>query len=208
MIVFIDESGDPGFKISKGSSLHFVVALVIFDEELFAEETALKIKKLRKKLNKSDQFEFKFNKCGQKIRKAFLHEIESCHFRIRAIVFNKEKIYSSFLRTSKESYYNFALRQVLEHNNKTINNAKLRLDGRGEKEFRKQLTSYLRKHLNYKTKKVMHNLRFRDSKKDVLIQLADMVAGSIRRYYDQKTQDYAVYRKIIKLKEEDVWQFK
>ena len=32
MLVFIDESGDPGFKIEKGSSPVFVTAMVIFDE--------------------------------------------------------------------------------------------------------------------------------------------------------------------------------
>jgi type III restriction enzyme len=44
MIIFIDESGDPGFKTKRGSSAHFVVVLIIFDEEINAEETALKIK--------------------------------------------------------------------------------------------------------------------------------------------------------------------
>ena len=144
MIVFIDESGDPGFKIKRGSTLHFVIALVIFDEELEAEEAALKIKKLRKKLGKTDRFEFKFSKCKPELRKAFLNEVKDCSFRIRAIVFNKNTIYSSFLRGEKEKFYNFALRQVLEHNNKTIKNAKLRLDGTGERDFRRQLTVYLR----------------------------------------------------------------
>lgn len=46
MIVFIDESGDAGFKIGKGSSTFFVISLIIFDDELEAEETALRIKNL------------------------------------------------------------------------------------------------------------------------------------------------------------------
>ena len=208
MIIFINESGDPGFKTQKGSSLHFVIALIIFDDELDAEETALKIKKLRKKLGKSNQFEFKFNKCNRKLRESFLHQIKNCRFRIRAIVFDKEKIYSPYLRSNKESFYRFALRQVLEHNNETIKQAKIRLDGRGEKVFRKQLVTYLRKHLNSETKQIMKNLRFRDSRKDVLIQMADMIAGSIRRYFDHNTNDWDIYRKIIKHKEEDVWEFK
>ena len=208
MIIFIDESGDPGFKIKRGSSLHFVIVLVIFDEELYAEETAVAIKKLKKQLNKSERFEFKFNKCNQKFRRKFLNTVKHYNFRIRAIVVNKEKIYSQHLRSNKETFYNFALRQVLEHNNQTIINAKIRLDGRGEKEFRRQLTTYLRRHLNSRTKKVMKNLRFRDSKKDVLIQMADMIAGSIRRHYDHNSNDWNAYRKIIKAKEEDVWEFK
>lgn len=208
MIIFIDESGDPGFKITRGSSLHFVVALVIFDEELDAEETALIIKKLRKSLNKSDRFEFKFNKCNRQLRETFLKEIKNCKFRTRAVVFNKKTIYSSHLRNNKEGFYNFSLRQVLEHNNDTIRNAKIRLDGRGERLFRQRLSVYLRQSLNSQTKKIMKNLRFKDSKNDVLIQMADMFAGSIRRYFDKKTTDCNIYRKIIKHKEEDVWEFK
>lgn len=112
------------------------------------------------------------------------------------------------MRNNKEGFYNFSLRQVLEHNNDTIKNAKIRLDGRGEMVFRQQLSTYLRRQLNSQTKKIMKNLRFRDSKNDVLIQMADMIAGSIRRDFDKNTNDYDVYRKIIKHKEEDVWEFK
>lgn len=41
MLVFIDDSGDPGFKLQKGSSLIFVIGCVIFDDELEAEKTAI-----------------------------------------------------------------------------------------------------------------------------------------------------------------------
>ncbi len=208
MIVFIDESGDPGFKTAKGSTRHFVVALVIFDNELDAEETALKVKRLRQSLNKSDRFEFKFNKCNKDLREKFLQEVRNCPFRIRAIVFDKESVYSGHLRSKKEDFYNFALRQVLEHNGSTVINAKVRIDGRGEKQFRQQLTTYLRKSINSDSRRVIDNLRFRDSKTDVLIQTADMVAGSIRRYYDKKSNDWECYRKIIRKREEDVWEFR
>jgi hypothetical protein len=32
MLCFIDESGDPGLKLGAGSSPHFVVALVVFND--------------------------------------------------------------------------------------------------------------------------------------------------------------------------------
>ena len=50
MLVLIDDSGDPGFKIGRGSSQFFVIACVIFDDELDAEETALIIKRYRRSL--------------------------------------------------------------------------------------------------------------------------------------------------------------
>lgn len=37
MLVLIDESGDPGFKLVRGSSSHFVVAMVVFDDFTDAE---------------------------------------------------------------------------------------------------------------------------------------------------------------------------
>ncbi len=60
MLVFIDDSGDPG--LGAQSSPVFVIALVIFDDNLVAEETALAIKKLRRELNFPDDVEFKFHK--------------------------------------------------------------------------------------------------------------------------------------------------
>lgn len=39
MIVFIDESGDAGFKTRQGSSRSFIIALIIFDNEFDAEVT-------------------------------------------------------------------------------------------------------------------------------------------------------------------------
>ncbi|MFA6518597.1 MAG: DUF3800 domain-containing protein [Candidatus Shapirobacteria bacterium] len=96
---------------------------------------------------------------------------------------------------------------VLQHNRRTIGNAKIRLDGTGEREFKKQLTLYLRQNLNTNTQKVIKNFKFRNSKSDVLIQLADMIAGSLRRYFDHSTTDWNIYRKIIKHREEDTWEF-
>jgi len=207
MIVFIDESGDPGFKITKGSSSVFVIALIIFDDELDAEETALKIKRLHQSLHKSDNFEFKFNKSDKKLRSLFLNEIKKCRFRVRAIVFEKEKIYSLNLRSSKDKFYNYAVKLVLDHNNDTIQSAKVRIDGLGEKEFRRSLSVYLRHNLNKPDKSIVFDLKFRKSNKDVLIQLADMVVGSIKRSYTIGKTDSSIYKDIIKKRIEDEWIF-
>jgi len=208
MLVFIDESGDAGFKLNKGSSPVFVIALIIFDDELDAEETALTIKKYRREIGKKDFFEFKFNKLDRELRLGFLREVKTCKFRCRAIVFKKSVMYSPTLRGSKDKFYSYAVKLVLEHNGDTIKNAKIRIDGLGEQAFRNSLTRYLRSNLNSSRKKVIENLRFRDSKNDVLIQLADMVVGAIKRSYDADKNDNQDYRVVIKKRIEDVWEFK
>jgi hypothetical protein len=209
VLIFVDESGDAGFKTKKGSTQFFVIALVIFDDELEAERTALTIKDHRRSQKKSDRYEFKFNKCKERNVIAFLKAIRSCNFRVRVIVVDKNLITSPHLISNTSSFYNFILKQVLQHNNNTIRNAKIRLDGLGERKFRNAMTRYLKKELNTKIKdKLMRNFKFRDSKSDVLIQLADMIAGSIRRSYEKDKTDSQKYKKLIQDKIEDEWEFK
>ncbi|MCL6472275.1 MAG: hypothetical protein K6T91_05620 [Firmicutes bacterium] len=67
MIIFLDDSGDPGFKVGKGSTTSLVIALAIFDDELEAEETSVKIKRLKRELGVKDTFEFKFHRCRPQV---------------------------------------------------------------------------------------------------------------------------------------------
>lgn len=207
MIIFIDESGDAGFKTQQGSTPTFVIAMVIFDDELDAEETALKIKRHRQTIHKQDAYEFKFSKSSKETRLQFLQAISDCRFRVRGIVFRKQNLYSTHLKSNKDGFYNYAVKMLLQHNGDTIRNAKIRIDGLGEKEFRKSLSTYLRKELNHSSK-VIDNLKFRDSNKDVLIQLADMIAGSIKRSYDSDKTDKLEYKEAIRKRLEDIWEFK
>lgn len=204
MLVFIDDSGDPGLQLEKGSSKIFVIALIIFDDSLEAEETALKIKKLRRELGKTDDFEFKFNKCSKELRVRFLKRITDSKFRIQALIIKKRGVLEKEKRVSKESFYSQVIMRVLKYSRGTIKDAKLTLDGRGERVFRKKFTSFLRKELNKPGDKVFKNLKFENSKSNVLLQLADMIAGSINRSFSEKG-DAKMYREIIKEREEKIW---
>ena len=208
MLIFIDESGDAGFQMNKGSSKTFTVALVIFDDELDAEDAAIKIKQLRTELKRSNNFEFKFNKANKEFRLLFLNHIKDLNFRVRALVFQKDLIYSKNLRSSKEKFYNYALKSVLEKNSNTIENAKIRIDASSDKIFKNNLKVYLRQQLNNNKRKILKNIKFKDSKKDVLIQLADMIVSSISRSYETSKSDSQDYINIFRGKVEDIWEFK
>ncbi len=105
MLVFIDDSGDPGFKLDKGSSHFFVISAVLFDDNLEAEKTAVAIKELRRELKFGDDVEFKFNKSKRLVREKFLSAVNSYSFKIRCIVIEKEIIYSDELRRNKKRFY-------------------------------------------------------------------------------------------------------
>ncbi|MBI2587316.1 DUF3800 domain-containing protein [Candidatus Amesbacteria bacterium] len=124
------------------------------------------------------------------------------------MVFDKSKIRSDELKSSKQSFYSYAIKMVLEHNFGTIKDAKLRLDGHGDRRYKKEIVRYLRRELNSKQQKVFHQLQFVDSESNVLIQMADMVSGSIYRSYSGLKSDSNEYLKLIKKKIEDIWEFK
>lgn len=207
MLVFIDDSGDPGFKLEKGSSKCFVIALTIFDDPLEAEKTSLAIKELRRKLKVSDYYEFKFNKMDKNFKKQFIETVRNFKFRIRAIVVRKEVIHSSRLRNYKEDFYNYIIMQVLKQSRGFIKKAKLKFDKRGEKSLRNQLRAYLSRELDNKKNKIFSDLKFADSKQNTLIQLADVIAGSIHAAFTGKNKDYLdKFEKVKRV--EDIWDFK
>jgi hypothetical protein len=200
MLIFVDDSGDPGFKIQKGSSACFVIALVIFDDTLEAEKTSVAIKELRRELKVSDSYEFKFNKMDKRFKSVFIGKISPFLFRIRAIVVKKEQIYSVKLRNDKESFYNHIIMQVLKHSNGAIRGAKLKFDKRGEKLLRNQLRVYLSRELDNKKNNIFTDLAFVDSRQNTLIQLADFVAGSLNYFYSGKEVSYLnVFKKLRKV---------
>lgn len=207
MLVFIDDSGDAGFKLEKGSSMHFVIACIIFDDNLDAEETALRIKRLRRSLKWRDDHEFKFNKANKDIRLAFLHEVKGCKFRVRAIVADKSLIRSPELRSSKHKFYNYMIKEVLSKSDGFIKDGRIRLDGHEDRAYKRAATAYFRQQANPKGG-VIKDMKFVNSKNDNLVQLADMVAGSILRTTQGNKTDSKIYLDVIKKRIEDLWSFK
>ena len=206
-LVFIDDSGDPGFKLDSGSSKHFVIACVIFDDSLDAEEAALAIKKFRRDLGWQPNREFKFNKTKKLIVTDLLGVVCSSNFSIRAICIDKSKIRSHELKSKQDSFYNYAIKEVLAKSTQ-LSGATVRLDGHSGRAYKKSAITYLRREVNAKSRKIA-KVKFVDSKTDNLIQLADLVAGSILRSTQTNKTDSSKYLDILKKQGriDDVWYF-
>lgn len=131
MLIFIDDSGDPGFKLGGGSTNYFVIVLVIFHDPLEAEKTALAIKKLRRELGFSHSEEFKFFKSRKEVRIKFLTAINQYDFKIRSLVVNKSVIRSHQLQTKKDKFYAYFIKEVLKHSDGSILEANIKIDGSG-----------------------------------------------------------------------------
>ncbi|PIP40155.1 hypothetical protein COX18_07640 [Candidatus Desantisbacteria bacterium CG23_combo_of_CG06-09_8_20_14_all_40_23] len=146
MLVFIDEAGDTGRKIEKGSSRFFVISLVLFDEYEEANVCDQRIKLLRKELKISENYEFHFTENSKRIRIEFLKAIQPYNFMYVTVVINKDdqKLWGPGFST-KESFYKYACQMAFTNAMPYLNEAIVILDESGNPEFRNRLATYLKK---------------------------------------------------------------
>jgi hypothetical protein len=197
MLVLVDESGDVGFKFSKGSSRLFAVTVVLFEENEEAQNCDVRISLLRKELRLPKTFEFHFHKNSPEIREAFLHAIAPYNFFYFTVVVDKEKLDLKALSTA-ESFYQYACSLVFENAKPYLNEAAVIIDGSRTRYFKRNLQHFLKKKINDPSVRYRYirQVKMQDSEGNNLLQLADMVCGAIYRSFMQK-QNALDYRKII-----------
>lgn len=205
MLVFIDESGDPGFKVAQGSSSHFVLTMVIFETADAAIHAENVIGALARDLGVKP--EFKFGKLRDDHKDAFFEAVAPLAFTTRSLALDKSLIRSEHLTSNKETFYNFFLRMVMQSAEPRWADAKVVIDGSGDRAFKKALSSYLRRHMSSQS---VRKVDLRDSKKDRLLQLADMCAGAVARSYKFDRKDPNKWRRaLVRARQvEDIWDFK
>jgi hypothetical protein len=205
-LVYLDESGDAGFKLQLGSSPVLLVAATIFDSTRDAEVTAERIQLLRRALGKGDSFQFHFASLRRGWREDFLGEVAQSPFRVRAIVMPKGRIQDHPLRSSPKDFYNFTVKTLLTRASGSVRDAKVFIDGSSKQAPRAELGAYLRRECNTQELRIIDELKS-GPKSNVLIQLADMVASGLALSYRPAKTDAGVYRKILLPRIEDVWEY-
>lgn len=192
MQVFIDESGDTGFKFDKGSSRYFVIVAVVFDDYNEIDKLDKIILDFKNKLGFGRDVEIKFNKSSISIKQKFLNKINTGKFIILSLIVDKSKINTKYLD------YDDMVRILLIDS--YIFNAKIKIDGNASSIFKKKFKSILKRNLNTHEKKIIKDVAFINSKNNNIIQMADMIAGSIRKSYEGNDKMEKIIKKHIKIK--------
>lgn len=194
-LVFIDESGDPGFDIEHGASSYFAIGVVVFSSYADAQCMEREITLLKENLG--IRGELKFSKSSHERRIAYLQAINKCNFYAKVLFVDKNKITSHKLRTKPAMFYNFFLRQIVEHSR--IKQAKVTLDGKSNKAFIRELKAYLRKSADFSGEFTM-----KDSRRDVLVQVADSITSAVA--WDRKNAK-SIYHSEIGKSKLNIWDF-
>lgn len=191
-------------KLQHGSSDLFIVTLVAFEDHGVAQATDERIRALRRELGIADSFEFKFNKMNRAFRTAFLQAVRSFDFSYFGIVLNKAQLHGpGFL--FKDSFYKYTCSLVFENAKHHLRDAIVVIDGSGSRDFRKQLTSYLRRRVNDPRLPVrqIRKIKVQDSHRNNLLQLADVICGALARSHGTKS-DAGEYRRLVARREASV----
>jgi cytochrome oxidase Cu insertion factor (SCO1/SenC/PrrC family) len=180
--IFIDESGDLGVNISKGSSKIFVITAIVFSKSSEMDNMNTLVNKIKDKHNLINK-EIKFNKTNTKFKKYIISKILKEKFLIYYFSWTK-------CSDSIKLKYLDALSQLLNQFGK--NDANIVIDGNLPKNEQKIVKKELRKKISLKINK----LTFKNSKSDNLLQVADLMSGLIYKIL-QKDREYKCFSKIL-----------
>lgn len=174
---YIDESGDAGLQGQASSSSHFVIAMV----QLPDRAPLRPLVNLRKALNTSAGFEFKYHKTTTVQKERFLKDILGIQFRVRAVVLDKAQIGLMFNTLSpQELTIELIIRLTLRASELDIANEILIIDGATTmfcRNLRVKFTEWCKREKRIRPFK---NIIGADSRNEDGLQVADMVAGAIR----------------------------
>ena len=179
--VIVEDSGDLGVKGS--STSHFIVVAVIIIGEDRKDKLIARIDEYRNELGWKDTHEFKFNKTKKIIIEEFINRVCDYPFSIHVMVLDKSKISVAPEIISGISLYNYVVKNLLTSID--ISNPYITIDGVSSKKHEQKVKAYLRQTLRLRGIK-KSEIKFADSKKDSLVQLADIVAGSVARSFSEK----------------------
>jgi hypothetical protein len=197
---FIDESGDYGFDFeNKDVSTHFIIVSILVKEsnkEILEQE----MEKIKQKYFQAEEIQSSKIE-NHHLRIQLLNELKDLPFNIYAYVVDKRKIREDSGITFEKTFIKFLNRLVYDDLNRTFDQLDLVLEEHGEKEFMNEFKNYINERsvpdlFNYST------FGFNHSNSEILLQLADLIAGTIAKGYNQTqdTEHYAHFYKIIKKK--------
>ena len=170
LYLYIDESGDTGIKFEKGSSVLFVLSIVII-----LEKNDTKLNTIFKKLN-LDSREIKFSKTSFKNKMLFFEGLKNLDFESEVFVFKKKR------KINYMDYISVALNYTALHTK--TKEVLITIDGLSENVIKNSDIKNIKLITKVKTKII-----FIDSTKSIFLQLSDMLAGLVHSIYKDKN-DY------------------
>ena len=106
-----DEAGDASFRFDRGSSTHFVIALIGTQQP---DEMRVALAALRSRLQLASNFEFKLHRLGQRrIQDQLWETLAPLDFRVWAIVVDKTRLADMFRVMPASAFYTYFMSEAI-----------------------------------------------------------------------------------------------
>jgi len=177
--IFVDESGDTGLPRDNEASIYTIAAVSIEQDRL--NEYKKRSKEIVKKFAGSG--ELKSSSIGNKQgrRKKVLKAIAKASFPFYCLVIDKQRIWRDSGLRFKPVFYKFLHRMFYNRIKKSLININVISDPFGHTDFMAGFVNYIRTKSN-----LFESIEFIPSSEEDLLQITDVLAGSIRRVYLNK----------------------
>lgn len=203
---FIDESGNFGYKFDKsGCSSHFIVTAIIvkYDKVEFLRN---EIDKIRNKHFGSG--EIKSSRINHNKRFEIIQELVNQEFQIMVFVINKKQINPLSGLGYKKTYYKYLNNLLYKQIKLFYPYIEVYSDNHGSESYMMEFENYVRNQDKYA---ILDEFCFSfvNSKNEPLIQLADIICGTISFGFEESKicNDYKAYYNLLKskIKSIDLW---
>lgn len=214
MPTFLDESGDPGD--GEGSSTYFRLCAVSVPTEVVAERIRAEIRTTRTGAGRGAAYEFKYSKTRHlpELRRAFFESVLRHDFRFATVSIDKRRLageistvgicqwlattaLATILRPMYVSRYESAPAMYRPEAVTADDNRDGEFLGTLKESFRGLGT------LDSPRRVLIDEVRFRNSRADEMLQLADMLCGAVGAAIDGSSASYSM----VATRDLSTWQF-
>lgn len=180
--IYIDDSGDPG--LAGGGSSNFIIASVVLVGKENRDNLIQAIDDYKKGLGWKEHEELKFHKTHKDVIRLAVKTANKYNYSAYAIIIDKSKLDIHLLSpVEKDLIFLYTIKELLVK--LELPYSDIIIDGVRGPKYTKKARTYLRQELKASGLKT-GRISFEDSKSNPLVQLADLVAGSVARSLTNK----------------------
>lgn len=184
---FVDEFGAFGFQFDKPNvTTHFIVTAIIVEEE--DVETLLStIENIRSKYFQTGEIKSSNIADNHKRRISILNDVKSLPFHVYSLVCDKRKIKDDTGLVYEGSFYKYINNLLYADLQSNFRSISIHADARSGTAWRQSFKEYVHKKQERQQLELWDEYSFQleESKQNVLVQLADLIGGSIAYSYDE-----------------------
>lgn len=177
-VIYVDESGTP--DVEDQDQRVFVVGAVVIETRKEVASLEQRFRNASAILKRPVEHELRTSGLSVAKHARALHELSLIDYQWAAACFVKPRLTSAGFQEPR-TLYRYAFQFLIGDLLMTAWQADLVIDEHSTPEFQRQLEAYLRKQNSGLPVQRLQRVSFAESSKQRLIQLADLVAGAVRR---------------------------